>query len=267
MRRKLKFRIALYSILSISYTVNGQNFCDFINKVQDYQQSVKINDSGDILKIDTSTFNTDFYIKLFDKLKVASPLKCETIYLDYMLGGEPALILFEDSLNIENYIAKRVENVTQDKNIDSENVIRNALYELSDSTKRIVNNIIYENNEDGIFQYLFFNQMGENFALSWHSNYDEKYVLCSKKQLTHLIKPFLNNKLYTVERKSYKKLLKKNIEPQVQKVESNYIITWFVLKTHKGIYKQTFAINDSNPYKIEKIKSEQVVKIDINFLY
>jgi len=56
-----------------------------------------------------------------------------------------------------------------------------------DPRNRLCNNIIPDDSREGYLQYLFFHQMGEQFALFWHSYYEEKTVLCDKKDVEYYL--------------------------------------------------------------------------------
>jgi len=78
-------------VLIFLFFVNGiiaQNSIGFIEKVQKYQDSVKlirIGQSPDL--IDTSTFNINKYLQYFDKLSFPTGFECHCVFDDKGMGG------------------------------------------------------------------------------------------------------------------------------------------------------------------------------------
>ena len=84
------FFILFYLVLADG--VIAQSYTKFIEKVQKYQENVKIKRTEQFPDmIDTSTFNTNKYLQLFDKLSLPTGLECRCIFIDEKTGGCPLL--------------------------------------------------------------------------------------------------------------------------------------------------------------------------------
>lgn len=255
--------LILFPILVIS-----QNWCEFINKVQAYQNSVKLNRRSPNNEIDSATFNLDTYINFFDKLQLEPNKKHFLSYLDGGLGGEPHLFIANKDFNLDNYLDQKVPyrwwrskfREQELKWIERHNF-------LFDSSNQARLNLTPVNTEVGLLQYLFFYQFGEQFALFWHSNYDEKYVVCSKDQIKKIIKEYSENEIFSSDKFELKRLEEMNPEIHIELKEDLAIITWIECETHWGIFKKTYSINRSSPYNVCKLTEEKLATFSPNFFY
>ncbi len=239
----------------------SQDYCDFIENVQNYQDSVKLKHTGDCDIIDTVTFDIDTYLSSFDNIVIERNIKLMYISLIYFLDGNPYLYALKNDQRLN------------DKN-------KKSLYKfLNKSEIRAKNHIIPKDTEIGFLQYLFFHEMGEQFALKWHSNYNEKFILCSKKKLDEVINEFKKyNQTQTgeneaempafkVDLQALNKIAQINPAVEIELTNEFCAITWIEDRTHRGIYKCKYKIQRQFPYKIEKINEEQLLEITIGFLY
>jgi hypothetical protein len=239
----------------------SQDYCDFIENVQKYQDSVKLKHIGDYDFLDSETFDIDKYLSSFDNIVIEKGYKIGVYFFDNFLDGNPYL-----------YALKNDERL-YDKNHKSLYIFLNK------PEIRAKNHIVPKDSEIGFLQYLFFYEMGEQFALKWHSNYNEKFILCSKKKLDEVIKEFKKyNQTQTGENETEIPAFKVDLQalnkiaqihPAVEIELTNEFcaITWIEYRTHSGIYQCKYRIQRQFPFKIEKINEEQLLEITIGFLY
>jgi hypothetical protein len=244
----------------ITLNVKSQDKCNFINRVQNYQDSVKIKLSDETYILDSETFDIHIYLSLYDKIDFKKDFKVGVYYFDNSIGGNPYLYALK-----ENKVLR-----FRDKNI---------LYKTLNNDKyRAKNYIIPENSEEGFLQYLFFYIMGEQFALRWHSNYDYKYVVCSRQKLNSLIDSFRSCIIddssdeeiefdFSVDANELKVLEQTDPEITINSNKDHYIISWIENRTHRGVYRCTYKIQKQYPYKIEMIREKLLMSIEIGFLY
>jgi len=83
-------------ILLIPLIAKPQNNCDFIQNVQDYQDSVKINHVGDYDILDSKTFDVKTYISFFDNIEIEKDYKIGVYFFDNFLDGNPYLFAILD---------------------------------------------------------------------------------------------------------------------------------------------------------------------------
>lgn len=129
------------------------------------------------------------------------------------------------------------------------------------------NHIVPNDSEIGSLQYLFFSEMGEQFALYWHSNYFEKYIICSSDRLLDVIDELSKSENFATAPTELMKL--KNISPKIV-IDTNkkyYTITWVEYRTHSGIFKCSYKIKRNKPYIIKLISEKRLLKINLNFVY
>jgi len=121
--------------------------------------------------------------------------------------------------------------------------------------------------------------MGEQFALKWHSNYNKKFIICTKNKLDEVINEFKKyNQPQTGENEAempdfqvnleeLDKFSQINPEVKVEMTKEFCEATWIEDRIHSGIYKCKYKIQRQFPYKIEKINEERLLEITIGFLY
>lgn len=270
----LRLKMILLFLIVINDVIAQENI-DFIKKVQMVQDSVKLirTDKFPDL-IDTSTFNIDNYFQFFDKLSLPTGSKIQYIFCDNKLGGYPILYVKNDSVKIENYLEKKLGEYVKKYNLDKSNVTQEFIdfkkYEYLCGFASIHNArkyVIPEDNETGYLQFLFFNEFGEQFALKWHTNYDQKSVIFSKDEIKRLYNYFLETDLFSCDIGKFEKLFKINPKPKIQMKKKMCKITWYEIATHHGIYKCTYEISRSIPHTIEKKEDIEILKINAEFIY
>lgn len=253
--------ILITLILITSLIAKSQDFCNFIENVQNYQDSVKLKHVGDYHIIDTTTFDIDTYLSSFDNIVIEKEYKVDVYFFDNVLDGNPYLYALKNDQSLN------------DKN-------RKSLYKfLNNPEIRAKNHIVPKDFEIGFLQYLFFCEMGEQFALKWHSYLNEKFIICSKKKLDEVINQLKKyNQPHTedseIEMSEFQVDLQEldklaQISPMVEVEMSNDFctVTWIEDRTHRGIFKCKYQIQRKFPFKIEKLNEERLLKISIGFLY
>lgn len=259
--------LLIISILPFQLT-KSQNFCDFIQKVQAYQSSVKLEDTGgsyDIL--DSTTFNLQKYLSFFDHLNTSKEMKIGIYYIDNYLDGNPYLYAINKTKKIEKVVGIPSEKTLKRKKAEYNSNEYKALYDfLNDSCNRAENNIIPENSEMGFFQYLFFSKMGDQFALKWHSLYQQRSIICSTDMIQEFIKEEFNGIVYSKDSSSWEKLKECSPSPVIKTNEEFYEITWIESMPFFGVYKNTYKIDRKYPFRIIQTNKEKLLDINTDVI-
>lgn len=253
----------------------AQNSSGFIEKVQKYQDSVKLmNCRSTQDAIDTSTFNLNKYLEFFDKLSFPQGLKCNYIFWDAGMGGYPILYVKKDSFKMERYLKKKSKEYIRQCNAEKKKITPRLIelhknHTISEFAKKnkASQYVIPEDCEEGYLQYLFFNLLGGNFALKWHSNYSEASIIFSGDEMKRLYNNYSKNEDYTCNIEDFAKLLEINPTPVIEMKSDKCVITWYDIRTHFGIHKLKYEISRSYPYTIEQIEDVELLKIYMNFIY
>ncbi|MEE4215934.1 MAG: hypothetical protein V2I34_12775 [Bacteroidales bacterium] len=300
MNRKLILFICL--VFNLGFIAKAQPYCDFIKKVREYQNSIKVNEhSGDeyqMPEVDTTSFDINVYMSLFDKLKLKAGKKVFLVNRYSKDSGKPVLCVQDSTFNMDKFVdeitTKRFRHIDSlveqlkseflNKNYPEEKInvlerfrefqkksfTRNsALIQYAiDSSRRVCNNLIPEDTPTGYLQYLFFNQMGEQFALFWHAHSLEKTVLCDKEDVKYFLSHYNERKVYfEYEENEIRELLNIDISPVVELDSTNCSIVWYEIHTHKGIYKNTYTIERTYPFRVKSEASEKIATISTLFFY
>jgi hypothetical protein len=257
----MKKLIFIITISVVPLIAKSQDYCDFIQNIQNYQDSVKLKHIGDYDVIDSTTFNINTYLSTFDNIEVENGYKIGIYYFDNFLDGKPYLYALKN-----------------DQTLKAKN--NKTLYTLLNKAEtRAKNHITPKDSVKGFLQYLFFAEMGEQFALKWHANYNEKYIICTNEKLEEAVNELKEyNQVETdtgeTELPRYIVDLHKlnrfaQIDPNIEiDLTNEYCtITWIENRTHNGCYKCKYKIQRQFPYRIEKISEELLLEITIGFLY
>jgi hypothetical protein len=278
--------------LIIEFNVKAQIYCDFITKVQSYQDSVKLierkNDEVKPVEVDPTSFDTNTYMKLFNKLSLPTGLECH-LYSNYNRdSGTPSLYvraktfnekeyinrkLVQYSIFIDSFISNKIHEFKKD-NLSEEKVSHmikyleyqkkclnrdNAIAGFAmDSLNKACNNLIPEDSKAGYLQYLFFHQFGEQFALFWHANYGNKSLICSKKDIEYFLDYYCRQSAdYDCEENKIVELLNLDLSPIIEMSSKECLITWYEIETHNGIYKRCYRIERHSPFRIGNVADEK----------
>jgi len=269
--------ILILLFLFFATSVSSQNNIDFLRSVKKYQDSVKPVTpwrTPDI--IDTTTFNLNKYLRIFNKLKLPSGLKCQYTYRYDGTSGDPMLYVVKDSFDLESYLENETQLFFKQNNFDTTKITPKdtklfkrivALYRYANQNNA-KNFILPEDSKVGYLQYLFFNQFGDVFALYWHSGAGEKSVIFSNDELKRLYNSYLKRTdSFSYDKEKFKGLLNLNTSPIIEMKKNSCIITWYEIMTHTGIYKSTYEISRSAPYTIEKKGNIKILEIHADFIY
>lgn len=306
MKKSIKVKIGYLLIICLifNFEINtrAQTSCDFIKNVRAFQKSVKIKeyfgDESKVPEVDTTSFKINVYMSLFNRLKVDSGKVCCLIGVYDNRAGGPLLYAKDNDFNEYEYISRKIseakvridstisQNIHKYKrdNFSEEKINRmirfyenlkrsyDRTYALiiyaRDPGNKLCNNLIPDGSQEGYLQYLFFNQMGEQFALFWHSYYGEKTVLCDKKDVEYFLSYYRESKgSFEYEENKIRNLLNFDLSPAVELDSTNCTIRWYEIYTHGGIYKNTYTIERRYPFRVKNIANEQIATISPKFLY
>jgi len=274
----IRERVIIILLFSFFITsVISQNNIDFLRIVKAYQDSVKLVAPWQTPGvIDTTTFNINTYLRIFDKLKLPPGLKCQYAYEDNGTSGNPMLYVVKDSFDLEGYLNRGYREFIKQYNIDTTtftpkttkflkriHVLYGFAYQ--NNAKKF---IIPEDSKAGYLQYLYFNQLGEEFALKWHSFAGQISVIFSNDELKRLYNSYLKKTVrFSYDKEKFKELLNLYPSPIIEMGNNSCLITWYEIIIQTGIYKRTYEINRSAPYTVVKKEDIKILEIDANFIY
>jgi hypothetical protein len=88
--------IQLTIVLLIPFIAKSQDYCDFIQNVQNYQDSVELKQVGDSDILDSETFDVRTYTSLLTIEKTKMKKKLELLLYDNFLDGNPIYMHLTD---------------------------------------------------------------------------------------------------------------------------------------------------------------------------
>ena len=292
MQMKTIFVFIIFDLIGL-FTY-GQASEIFIEAVQSYQDSIKIkhNSKSGKYSIDVNTFNLKGYLNLFDNIEFDSNLKFDYVYFDNYSNGEPYIYAVGKTFNLKDYIHQEALKLlkadtlyevqieyklpfsSEKRKMPEEPKILAIRYDekryewyshmilydfINDSTNMACNHIKPLDTEIGYLQYLFFNKLGENFALKLSSYNWKKWIIYSKTRMLPITKEYKDKELFKANKNSLRKLSKIDPTPIVNLNPNNCEITWYE-KTYSGIYKCTYRINRFYPHTITMINEKTIIE-------
>ena len=116
-------------IFDLEINTWAQSSCDFIRKIRDYQKSVKLiehlDNESKSPEVDTTSFNINVYMSLFNRLKVDSGKVCCLIGLYDNRAGGPLLYAKDKNFNEYEYISRKISEVNERiDSIISQNILK-----------------------------------------------------------------------------------------------------------------------------------------------
>ena len=258
---QLKYILIFIIALKI-FPIYSQDYCDIIQSIQNYQDSVKLKSTKRCDIIDPKTFDLTTYLKFFDKIEVEEGYKIGVCYFDNFADGSPYLYAIKENKELKDNNKKSLYKLFNSKECQ-------AKYHVKPTPSDI-----------GFLQYLFFYKMGEQFALKWHSNYNEEYIICSTKKLSKVVAEFrkynqsaerdndeIESPPFIVDVMELNKIEQINPAVEVESFNDYYLIEWIENRTHDGIYKCKYKIQNQAPFDILLVNEELLLKITPGFLY
>lgn len=301
-----KWLISCILFLGILLISRAQNSTRFIKQVRQYQDSIKMDRKTYYKTIDPTTFNLNYYMHLYNKIHLDTKLEYDYVFFDNRLDGKPYIFVREHSFDLGKYLEQEAskalrtssrtriyktekprivhpkpfqflndsaiiepaEEILEFNDEEYNGFIKHKLYRfLNDSINRAYNRVVPEDSEEGYIQYLFFREMGEQFALKWHESYNEKSVIANAIDIKQILIKYTNNSAFECNQKDLKKISKIDPTPCVKLDKDSCIITWYEIETHRGIFKRTYSISRSFPYCIQRLVNTCLLEINITFVY
>ena len=274
----------------------AQPFGEFYDRLETYQNSVKLKIEYPNVGIDSATFDINDYMAIFSKLSVTAG---KEIACHYSASGDGGLPLFygwdskqDKNEVIDQYRDERLQGFMNlarkrweeeklspcERQKDScrrmdffnsfftdDQIMR--LYAL-DSANKATRFLIPEDDEMGYFQLLMFDLYGNDFALYWHANYGSRFLIRGKEQIDYLMTKNREQDFEVcLDEKQLLPLLKEDLRPQVRLEKNKCLITIYTFHVMGGIYRNTYSISRSAPHSITKEESEHLVENNMRGVY
>ena len=280
----MKVKLSFFIIFTLYFaTLKSQNI-DFIEKIQNYKETVKLvhTDSSYYNDyIDTSTFNIKTYMEMYPALKS----KKKNYVFDYYritLHGKPYIYVKKKKFNLIDHFNKMADERNLNGSERIEYIGRSIKYFLFDPLNEAYKNIVPEDTKEGYLQYLYFYELGELFALEWQSFFKKKHVIATKKEIDDIIKQCteklnivdtindvkgkIRREIFDCNAAALQEFVLSDSIILVQLTEEYVIIKWLEFEDWRGVFERTYKIMRKPPYCIELIDEKRLVEIQNTFI-
>ncbi len=126
-----------------------------------------------------------------------------------------------------------------------------------------------EDLEQGYFEYVVMNIMASQFYLSWHANYNDTEIVCTRQAIDEVISSVnagdFGNDLDAVQQAKARAI--KNIEPAVTLTEAAAEVQVITFTKWGGFYRLTYTISREFPHKVIDLKQENLVPYDCGVMF
>lgn len=275
-------KVIIFSLmcLTVVFSIKAQfDILKFVEKVCKYQDSVKIVRQKDTGHLELNDFCINCYMKMFNALNVNKKnSRFNYIYLDNKSDAKPYIYVADSLFCLQEYLEKESDKLEY-TNVNKENFLHLTLCNyLNDSINKACFNVVPDDNEEGYFQYLFFNEYGEQFALFWHANYRRRRIVCTENDLKNIISECIHgqskltsSEIDSVDCISFESDLifevqKKGVSPKIKMNESTCEIILYE-KGKQNLMEKTYEISRTFPYKIILKKEVTLLEFISNFIF
>ena len=249
--------IILLIIIIYAYTINKFSYIPKDSNYENYYdyfiQKIKYEQKQSSLNIDSIQTKLQFdiqkYIKSFDKLSVENGWILDYYYFYNGDAGKPVFFV-RRLLDNRDSLLKTFEH--------------NDIYKYCDSNK-VIDHLKVNDKDNGYYQLLIFDIIGEDFAKFWHSNYGNIDIICSKRALYKLANR--NDDFHRFDSETRKKI--KGIDYITSIKDYNDSITYrlLIFNSWNGLSENIFSINKKFPHKIRMISDSILVNYNCGILF
>ena len=284
----MKAKILFFIIFFLKFIIlKSQVYIDFIERIQNYKETVQLTLSNimdnDLAykDIDTSTFNIKTYMAMYPAIEIGRKgIVFDYYYYDNVLDGKPYIYVKNKKFNLIKYVNQMADERSLKGNERLNFTLRSLHWFLLDPKYSAKNNVYPINTEEGYFQYLYFYEFGEQFAVKWHANYERKHVIITKQEINKILEQYFEQMQYTdsmmnesVEEIVYcdtvtlQSFLLTDSIVSIQFNTDAVRIKWLEFENWRGLFERTYKILRTKPYHVELINEKHVVKIQRSYLY
>lgn len=206
-------------------------------------------------------FDVNRYFEILDYLSVEDGYYLSHLYFSDLAGGEPVLYAVPvGSDPIYSYKAYK-EYITNGTTLEETISLRN----ISDD---YLNHIVVEDTPEGFFQYAVLYELGDQFQLRWHANYDDDIILCDSNDL-ELVRTALENFRVASTRADIQifRAYLLNLSPYVVMGRDTVSVSLITFTKWGGFEEKNYTFARSFPHEIIDISTKTLLAYNCHILF
>lgn len=224
--------------------ISAKKYQKIVEDLKNYQDKSSVPDNEEDFKKLKETIKVDKYFDLLPNISVEQGWKFDYGYHKDQHGGAPSIFAY--------------------KECDEKELVRNK-YLPPDKGDDYLKHISLDGSADSFLQYIILRLLGEQFALFWHSLYDDKEIMFTQNTIKEILKrddDKINFDNEFIE-------AAKNINPNPYvKIEIEKVLVRIVIFTKwGGLIEHKYHIEKDFPHEITNKEENTLVEYFCGICY
>ena len=137
-----------------------------------------------------------------------------------------------------------------------------------ESNSTYLDYIVGDGTEEGYFQWVVLQMMGDQFYLFWHANYNDAEIIASQSRLEEVVDNLSDTEFgYPLSASEKQQALKLDPAPEVEIMEDKVTVRVLWFTKWGGFYETVYTLTASAPYQIIDSQSEQLIPYECGVMF
>lgn len=224
--------------------ISAKKYQKLVEDLKNYQDNSFVPDNEEDFKRLKETIKVDKYFDLLPNISVEQGWKFDYGYHKDQYGGAPRIFAY--------------------KECDEKELARNK-YLPPDKGDHYLKHISLDGSADSFLQYIILRLLGEQFALFWHSLYNDKEIVFTQNAVEEILNR--DNDKINFDKKFIEAAKKIKPNPYV-KIDIEKVLVRIVIFTKwGGFIEHNYQINKSSPHEITNKEEKTLVEYRCGIRY
>jgi hypothetical protein len=206
-------------------------------------------------------FDVNEYFTVLNNLSMENGYVIDYVYLFDHMGGHPVLYVRKDSQqpysNYEEYSDGMLGNVSIGEVYSTVTPLWN------EDSGLFEDKIHVDGSEEGFFQYIVLQVLGEQFYLWWHANYNDWRIICEPSRIDTIVEQVLNSGYEEgIPEDFAEKARALDTLPVIEYAGDTVKVSVLIFTDWGGFKRLTFTVKRDYPHTITDYQSETLIEYD-----
>ncbi len=231
----------------------NESWQDVVDEIKALTRGLPVpNDLGDPdAPVTVGNFDPNRLLKPLDHLELQEGMVLDYVYWYDGMGGLPVLYAREEGTSsFESYQAYK------------------AATSEDESSSNYLDYIVGDDSEEGYFQWVVLQMMGDQFYLFWHANYNDAEIIASKERLEEVVDEISETDFgYTLSDSQKQEALRLDPAPEVEIMDDKVTVRVLWFTKWGGFYETIYTLTASAPYQIIDTQNEQLLPYECGVMF